>query len=212
MMKINFETPDKIQEKANQFLTQYHPTLSLPVPIEEIISLDLGMDIIPIHGLKTALEKTGLDIDGFYSHNDDSISIDKFISEKRERRFRFTLAHELGHKFLHEYAYDDIRIRLMKEYVDFLNTMSEIEREKAEWQAFEFARRILIPQDVLVDEFTKGITAMEEATELVYDENHVEVVNYAIKYYLTDKFNVSEIPIRIRLESEGLIKKRGESI
>jgi len=210
MIKVNYESPEVIQQKASDFLKKYHLDLTLPVPIEEIISFDMGIDIIPIQGLKAVAEKTGLDIDAFYSHQDDSISVDKFIYDKRQTRYRLTLAHEIGHKILHGYIYEEVGFKMTSEYVDFINAMSMKERAKAEWQAYEFARRILIPKESLFEEFKKALEGVQEDTELCYDTNPGEVEDLAIKYYLKNKYNLSEMPIRIRLENEGMIDKRRE--
>ncbi|NQT22118.1 MAG: ImmA/IrrE family metallo-endopeptidase [Candidatus Omnitrophica bacterium] len=206
--KIKFLTRKEIQEISNNFLLKFHPTLELPIPIEEIIEFKLGMDIIPVPGLKAAAEKMELNIDAFYSHLDDSISVDNFIYSKRETRYRLTLAHELGHKFLHEYVYRKAQFNLMSKYVNFINNFPIEEREKAEWQAYEFAGRILIPQQALVSKFNAAIETVQKETEISYKDNHAKVEDMAIKYYLQEAFNVSEIPIRIRLETEGIIEKR----
>jgi hypothetical protein len=35
----------QINQKAQDFLKKHHPSLSLPIPIEDIIELDLGIKI-----------------------------------------------------------------------------------------------------------------------------------------------------------------------
>ena len=52
----------EISRRAEEFLGKYHPSLSLPVPIEEIIEFQFRIDIVPLHGLHRAFE-----IDGFIS-------------------------------------------------------------------------------------------------------------------------------------------------
>ena len=58
---------EKINERAESFLESYHSSDEIPIPIEEIIEFKLKMDIIPIPGLKEALRRDNLDIDGFIS-------------------------------------------------------------------------------------------------------------------------------------------------
>jgi hypothetical protein len=45
---------------SEQFLREFHPEGSIPVPIEEIAEIKCGLDIIPLPGLRDLLE-----IDGF---------------------------------------------------------------------------------------------------------------------------------------------------
>jgi len=45
-------TYEKIASEANRTLLKLAGTTSPPVPIEEIVDLKLGMDIVPIPGLK----------------------------------------------------------------------------------------------------------------------------------------------------------------
>jgi hypothetical protein len=40
---------------AEDFLATYHPDLDLPIPIEEIIEIDLELDIVPMPGLMSDL-------------------------------------------------------------------------------------------------------------------------------------------------------------
>ncbi len=59
----DYSTKD-INRKAEEFLKKYHPSLSIPVPIEEIIEFQFHIDIVPLHGLHRAFE-----IDGFTSND-----------------------------------------------------------------------------------------------------------------------------------------------
>ena len=51
--KAPFLPYDKIRPYAQLFLEKYHPTKTVPIPIEEIIEFELKMDIIPMPNLKT---------------------------------------------------------------------------------------------------------------------------------------------------------------
>ena len=42
-----FKTTDQINAEAESFLKKYHPSKSIPIPVEEIIDLQLQIDIIP---------------------------------------------------------------------------------------------------------------------------------------------------------------------
>ena len=40
-----FLTYPRIKQEANKFLAKHHPSLSLPIPIEEIIDIQLGIHV-----------------------------------------------------------------------------------------------------------------------------------------------------------------------
>ena len=46
-----FLPPPEIEAAAEAFLRKYHPSRTVPVPIEEILDLQLRLNIIPVPGL-----------------------------------------------------------------------------------------------------------------------------------------------------------------
>jgi hypothetical protein len=62
LFKAPYLTPEDIKLIANNFLKKYHPTFSMPVPIEDIIELKLNIQIILLPGLKQ-----GFEVEGFLS-------------------------------------------------------------------------------------------------------------------------------------------------
>ncbi|MFH1259067.1 MAG: ImmA/IrrE family metallo-endopeptidase [Elusimicrobiota bacterium] len=100
-MESNFKVPfikydPEIKTYVSKFLHEHNPSLKIPVPIEEIAEFDLGIDIIPIPGLMDVLN-----IDGFISSNLKELEVDEYIYSNRPTRYRFTLAHEIGHIVMH---------------------------------------------------------------------------------------------------------------
>lgn len=65
---------EQINEQAEKFLEEHKADKKLPVPIEEIVEFDLGLDIIPFPNLQK-----DFDIDGFISGDLTSIYVDQFI-------------------------------------------------------------------------------------------------------------------------------------
>jgi hypothetical protein len=68
-----FLTYDALKSIANNFLVQYHPDLSIPVPIEEIIEFKLNIEIILLDKLKQEL-----DVEGFISNDLKRIYVDEW--------------------------------------------------------------------------------------------------------------------------------------
>lgn len=200
------KSTEQINSDAEVFLNNYHPSLSIPIPIEEIIEFQLTINIIPIPGLKAASKLVNLDIDAFISSNFKSITVDKYIQESVSTRYRFSLAHEIGHMILHGYLYSQLKFHDLTEWI---NTLNEVQGEKrliVENQANEFAGLVLVPRKILKKEFEESIKEVEGRSSLSFKKTNY-VTDYAISGILTRKFGVSEHVIRIRLKRDGLIKK-----
>jgi hypothetical protein len=111
-LQIPYFTHPDIGKKAQDFLSEYHSSFELPIPIEEIIDVKMGLDIVPFPNL---YRDYGLS--GYLSQDRTTIFVDQFQSDNYEEKFRFTLAHELGHFFLHRSFYEDLPFRSPDEYV-----------------------------------------------------------------------------------------------
>jgi len=73
------------------------------VNVEHIIEHSLGLDIIPVHGIRK-FEK----IDAYLKSDRSAIVVDieqyMDVQNRYENRLRFSFAHEIGHYVLHEYV------------------------------------------------------------------------------------------------------------
>ena len=198
-----FKTTEEIDSVAKSFLKSYCPSEILPIDIEGMIELKLQLDIIPISGLKDCFEKVGLDIDAFISSDFKNITVDRHVQEHTSNRYRFTLAHEIGHMILHGYLYKQFEFNTIDEWVEAIENMPLKQREMAEWQANEFAGLILVPRSALDREFQKALT---EAKKTFKGSTQDLIVDMAIGLFLAPIFKVSASVIRIRLQRDRLIK------
>jgi hypothetical protein len=87
---------DELRMVAEHFLAEHHPGGTIPVPVEEIIEFRLGLNIIPMPGLRRFF-----DIDGYVAKSLRDISVDQYIQESRSDYYRYVLAHELSHVLIH---------------------------------------------------------------------------------------------------------------
>ena len=71
-VKVEWLSEDKLRSQADSFLSRYHPSRSIPIPIEDIIDLGLKLDIVPMPGLKH-----GFEVDAFISRDMETIYIDE---------------------------------------------------------------------------------------------------------------------------------------
>jgi len=127
---------------------------NLPLDLVTFVDLELRLDLIPYDGLYRNFGADAAvlaDFSGFYIDGETFDMIDR-APEWRLNRFRFSLAHEMGHLFLHRNVFDAAKIRDLDHYLEWLNEHGgnkyQIERE-----ANEFAGRLLVPVEVLKECF-----------------------------------------------------------
>lgn len=102
---------EKIREYAKRFLAKYHSSQRIPVPIEKIIEFKLHIDIVPLPGLEGAFG-----VVGFTSSDLREISVDQYVYDHQLGRYRFTLAHEVGHFVLHAGLFKAQTFRSIEEW------------------------------------------------------------------------------------------------
>ena len=218
--KVKWVSKDYLNSVAIKFLKEYNPHNIIPVPIEHIIEYDLNMDIIPIPGLKDSFGDEGFDIDAFISSDLQSITVEQHTMVKMENRYRFTLAHEIAHKLLHEDIYQKFKFGNLDEWVSIISDMQSLdalkkERDTAEWQADELAGRILVPKAILIDKFDKEQnitikTYSKDHPDFIIYSDYVDYLDFVIDvtiHSLAQTFIVSDNVVRIRLERDGIIER-----
>ena len=72
MVAVRFIKDDEFRRRAHGFLEAYHPIGGIPVPIEEIIEFQFGIDIIPMPGFHYNYE-----VDAFISTDLTEIRVDQ---------------------------------------------------------------------------------------------------------------------------------------
>ena len=186
---VPFKTRAQLTGEAENFLQKYHPHNTYPIPIEEIIEFQLGLDIIPLPGLHKFF-----DIDGFLSADRAGISIDENVYQARPGRYRFTLAHEIGHFVLHRELYGQSDFRNVGDWKRFIESFPEREYSLFEWQAYEFAGHVLVPAHHL----EKRIAYHRKQIRSMRIENE-EIVMDRVTELLAQDFVVSREVIHRRI-------------
>ena len=82
---------------------------------------------------------------------------DFYMNEKFANRIRFSFAHELGHYFHHKEYYSRAGFVSAKDWKNFIINIPESEYRNFEWQANEFAGRLLVPHAELVEMATRDV-------------------------------------------------------
>jgi len=199
---MTFDVPhftyNDVNEYAENFLKQYHPSLELPIPIEWIIENGLNIHIYPFPELYRIFGQSG-----FLSHDRKVIYIDEYQYNNFIEKYRFTLAHEVGHFILHESLYKDLSFNSVEEYIQFLKSIPQIYwfETHGDW----FAGQILVPTPKL-EEHCIGLLEQYRDVYSQYKYLPHEFWSYASNG-LADIFEVNPVVIEIRIRLESLSEK-----
>jgi len=79
------------------------------------------------------------------------------VFERQLHRYRFTLAHELGHLWLHRDLYDAADFSSIDEYKQFVASIRPDDYGWYEWQAYCFGGLILVPREPLAERIGEAV-------------------------------------------------------
>jgi hypothetical protein len=193
-MEIVSLSMKQVRQAADNFLRDYNPNNQLPVDIEKIAELDLKIFLCVIPGIKNLIG-----IDGFINSDFSQITVDDSCYNKFHERTRFTIAHEIGHKILHQSWYEKNGPKDFKSFQEFSPKISEKDYRYMEIQAQTFAGLVLVPTELLKKEIFERLGKLPEKED-------VEILQ-SIIFDLVGIFEVSSDVIYRRMVTEGLIKK-----
>ena len=194
-------TKAEIWNKSEEFRNKYvSPVDRIPVPIIEIIEIDLKIYPEPYKGLKQLC-----DIDGFLTSDLKGICIDYdfYFEEKYENRLRFTYAHEIGHLVLHKDQIQRCRFKTPQEWISFRENMSENDLSWFEYQAYEFAGRLLVPKRKLIESL-KRIREKIEQYKTLTGKDDSDLLREYVSNAICKDFKVSADVILRRIYSERI--------
>lgn len=177
---------------------------SIPINIERVIESNYRMDIVPLPGLQNAF-----DVVGFSSSDCTVIYVDDFVYKQRYFRYRFTLAHELGHKVIHHKYLSKLKFSSIAEWTKVIDQLDPWDYEKMEYQAYTFAGLVLVPPEFLKTEFNKQLHILEPQIEQAQSkginrDDYVHTVLDGIAYGLSPIFKVSTDVLSRRIGFECL--------
>ncbi|GEP46387.1 ImmA/IrrE family metallo-endopeptidase [Brevifollis gellanilyticus] len=187
----------RVEEIRNQYATlRTHPTV---VDVVRFADLDLKLDFISIRGLDAKFRTAAAisaDFKSIYVDADEYEAWDASF-DWRARRLRFSVAHEIGHYFLHRDLPKEESFSCVESYArwtkDYDGSIYKIEQE-----ANEFAGALLVPKKEL-------ISFLQEAKQL--DTNRSQqtpAMRDAFCDLAANKFEVNRAVIATRLDREGI--------
>lgn len=185
---------------ADAFLARYHPSGSIPVPLEEIVELKLHIDLFLALGLQGA---TGLP--AALSHDLKKIYVDERMYKRELHRFRSSLAHELGHYVLHRDIARQLSVKSEAEYKYLLQAIPDRSARSFEIQAWNFAGLVLVPEKALHELATPAIGKTKSAGVSLRD--NLAVVQKQIAHHIAKHFQVSEEVVKRRLKYGRVVEQ-----
>ena len=242
-IKVKFLTEDEIEKDAKLLLAEYEDTMGepikLPVPVDDIttyhLALRLGFD--DLHKtLNRPLLRSQPDILGAIWVEKELVLIDRHLDPKSNPsmlgRYRFSVAHEVGHWRLHRsyVARDRDQIALFEAPTEptVICRISQ-ENESIEVQANFFAACLLMPRrrvheewkeclgrtrPLLLSDLRPNGKVMMRAQSMIYEQgrNEARAVDDAlfeeVAKPIARRFGVSRQAMRLRLEKLGLLLRQ----
>ena len=199
--KCKWIDPKPLCKMADETRDKYWPDPKLPVNSEEIVEFKLKLDIDPLKDLFSTC-----DIDAYLKRDLTGIVVDydRYMMDKFTNRMRFSFAHELGHYFLHKELYTNFGVDSPEDWKEFILNVPENEYRNFEWQANEFAGRLIVPYPELAAEMKKTKKILEDNKLIPFLKKDPDAVLSRISPTLCKPFGVSTEVIETRVKREGL--------
>jgi len=187
----------ELRREAEAFLAQTHPSSTLPIPIEEIVEIEMGLEISIIERLS---ERYG--ILGSITTNFKTFVVDAGIY-RQTNRYRLTLAHEVGHLLLHPEQVRAVACPTPELWKAAIQSIPSKDYSRMEAQAHIFAGCLLVPKQPLLDSYEEAARLAEsrgmDLSELG-DAGFEDVCGWIGK-----RFGVSWQVVYKQLEHEGIL-------
>jgi Zn-dependent peptidase ImmA (M78 family) len=222
-MKVKFLPLDHIEAASYGVLDGYgrkfKPVTAPPVPAEEILESLLNLSLL-FDDLPRVMEHP--DVLGAIRFREGEVLVDQSLdpteNPQKEGRYRFTVAHEMGHWELHRHTFlqNANQPLLFDDGPGPTHACRSTSAEPVEWQANTFAGFLLMPKELIFQAWKdqqgsfEPYDAMEELKDLsarwcLADDNRPTVK--AAKAMAT-RFKVSGQAMQIRLIGLGLVQTK----
>lgn len=194
--KAPYYSKDDLHRRAEDFLKTHNPDRTIPVPIERMVEA-MGIDIVPVPNLQLSCE-----VDAYTTSDLKEIIVEEFVYLQRPGRYRFSLAHEAGHIWLHGDLFRSLTFNTAHEWKKFVSSIPEKDYGYLEYHANEFAGQVLVPRQ----EFAKEV---ENCRKIVLQAipdapRDPEAYRDFIGACISKQFDVSHAVAMRRLEREAV--------
>lgn len=181
-----------------------HDLREVPIDATYIAEIDLKLKPIPLHGLWADLNIDAAltsDLQGYYVDEESYECILEKVQNNHwlENRLRFSVAHEIGHLVLHGDILTSLGFNDIHEYLAWRHTCYA--GPSPEYQADEFAGRLLVPREILLEEYDRICATVANEHE---DWRRIEGTRERVARKLAPRFGVNYQVIETRLDREGI--------
>jgi len=195
---------DPIWERAEEFRDTYFSgaQASLPIDVFTVAELNLRLDIIPFDDLFAKYNMDAMLLQNFTGIYVDAEAYQYLENGPvwKQKRLRFTFAHELGHFVLHK---AEATKHKFSNFTDFFRWLHEDSpaRYRIEQEANEFAGRLLVPLSRLQADFD---VFSQQAGQISPQWRNLPDLRHAFSERLSNKYGVSTQVIEVRLDREDI--------
>lgn len=171
----------------------------IPIDVLTFFEVDLQLDAIPFPDLFSRYRVEAAikaDFTGIYIDAEQYTLMEEAPKWKL-KRLRFTVAHELGHFFLHKALPKPNNFASLHDFAQWTSS----DRYKVEQEANEFAGRLLIPSTRISEMFRKFSVQIEQQMPNFMASKEVRNL---FAETVGEKFGVNSQVIEMRLDREGI--------
>ena len=203
--EIPFLSNPKIHARVDAFRSGLEDDLlALPIDAVYIAEINLRLEPIPLNGLWKDLNIDAAlapDLRSFYVDAESYERILERVQKKHwlENRLRFSVAHEIGHFVLHGRILKGLKLGSVREYLDWRNSSKTV--SSPEYQADEFAGRLLVPRETLLEEYDRIQASVAKEHE---NWRRKKGTREHVAKKLAPRFGVNHQVIETRLDREGV--------
>ena len=173
-----------------------------PIDVFTFLEIDLGLNPIPFDDLKARYDVEAAimaDFTGIYLDAEQYILMEHG-PEWRLKRLRFTVAHELGHYFLHRHLPQTEQFTSLPNFARWTSTLGG-NKYTIEQEANEFAGRLLVPKGKLQDCFDEFAKDAEKLIPHFMDSGEIR---QKFAEQVAPRFGVNSEVVEIRLDRDGI--------
>lgn len=206
-MRLTFIPKDELEVLAEELCSSYFRTqgkpAAPPMPIDEIVEFDLQLNppiVDDLHWIADAKKMRKDAILGALDVGEKQIYISESV-EDHPGRYRFTLAHEVGHWVLHRHLYyrDRSQTSLFGEKpIPDIVCRSDQSQDPREYQANRFAASLLMPRRMLLSTMTEVSKSHGILPEELLTDSQVRLLTDTIAN-VANLYEVSKQAAGIRL-------------
>lgn len=202
MNDARYQDPEVLRRRVEDFRVSIDPSLTTPpIDIFYIAEIELGLHVVSFPDLSRIYKKDAalfVDFSGIYIDQEAYLgweNADHWV----EKRLRFSVAHELGHFILHDDLIEDSEYGSMDDFKIWI--MSSENQKNADWQANEFAGRLLVPLQILEQHYDYYRATLAKTHPNWRQESAIRTL---MTKKIAPRFGVTHQVISIRLDREGI--------